>query len=647
MALNGPYKLMGDLNVRLIETAQQQNDFTHHLLRDLQAMQIMLDEGWFETEQMHIGAEQEICLVDPQCKPAPHAIAVLDRINSENYTTELAKFNVEVNLSPQPFKASCFSDMAAQLEAELSALDEALKGTQMEYLITGILPTLRKFDMGHDKITPLDRYYALMKAISKARGADQEIHIKGYDELNIRHDSAMLESCNTSFQVHLQVRPDEFVQKYNLAQLVAAPVMAISANSPMLFGKRLWHETRIALFQQSIDTRLASTHLRDRSPRVMFGNDWIRNSVLDLYKEDIARFKPMLMTTADDSLETLKQGITPKLRALMIHNSTVYRWNRACFGISPSGKPHLRIENRLLPAGPTTQDEMANAAFWLGLMNGMETHYPDFTSQMDFADVKSNFYNCAQTSLNAKIRWFADKKESVTKIIANELLPIAREGLEKNKVDAQDIDRYLGIIEARNEACQNGAAWMLRSYSHMTKDSSNEERVMAIASSLVRNQKSDQPVHEWPLAGLPERLNWHPSTMLVEEFMTKDLFTVQPQNILRLVADIMDWRHLRFIPVEDDQGKLIGLMSRRLITRHLVKNPEPDSTKTLVKDLMIENPITISPESTIFEAMNLMREHRIGCLPVVKKERLVGIVTEGNFLNITATLVKIINQKQA
>ena len=638
---------MGDLNVRLIKTNKQQNDFTHHLLRDLQAMQTMLEEGWFETDQMHIGAEQEICLIDQHHKPAPHAVEVLERIVSENYTTELAKFNVEVNLSPQPFKGSCFSDMNAELEAELAALEKALEGTGMRYLTTGILPTLRKFDVGKDKITPFERYYALMEAITRARGELQEIHIKGYDELNIRHDSPMLESCNTSFQVHLQVRPEEFVRKYNLAQLLAGPVMAISANSPLLFGKRLWHETRIALFQQSIDTRLASEHLREGSPRVTFGNSWIQNSVLDLYKEDIARFRPMLMTKADDSLAILKEGITPKLRALMIHNSTVYRWNRACFGISPSGKPHLRIENRILPSGPTTQDEMANAVFWLGLMNALDDHRTDITRQMDFAEVKSNFYNCAQTGLNTKIRWFGDKKESVTKIIAEELLPIAREGLEKNGVDKADIDKYLGIIEGRNQNTQNGASWILRSAHKMRENSSREERIMAIVSSMVKNQNSGKPVHEWPLAELPEILDWHPSSILVEEFMTKDLFTVRAEDILQLVADIMDWQHIRYLPVEDAKGKLIGLMSRRMITRHLIKNPHPDSTKTMVKDLMIKKPITISPESTIFEAMNLMREHKIGCLPVVKKDRLVGIVTEGNFLNITATLIKIINQKQA
>lgn len=638
---------MGDLNVRLIKTKKQQNDFTSCLLTDLRAMEIMLNEGWFETGQMHIGAEQEVCLVDQHFKPAPRSEEVLSRIKSENFTTELAKFNVEANLSPQPFKGSCFTDIAAELEAELNHLEQALEGTGMSYLTTGILPTLRKFDLGDENITPLTRYYALMDGIARARGEAQEIRIKGYDELNIRHDSAMLEACNTSFQVHLQVRPEEFVSKYNMAQMLAAPVMAISANSPMLFGKRLWQETRIALFQQSIDTRLASTHLRDRSPRVMFGNQWVKDSVLDIYKEDISRFRPILMTTCDDSLKLVTEGITPKLRALMIHNSTVYRWNRPCFGISPNGKPHMRIENRIIPSGPTPQDEIANAAFWLGLMNAMEEHYPYLSKQMDFSDVKTNFHNCAQTGLNTKIRWFSDKKESVTKIIQEELLPIAREGLMKNEVDPKDIDLYLGIIEARNASGQNGAAWMLRSFSQGAQEDSPEERLLALTASLVKNQQTKKPVHEWELATLNNLSSWYPSSILVEEFMTKDLFTVQQHDIIGLVADVMDWNHIRFTPVESEKGKLIGLVSMRMINRYLNKNQGKTDTKVTVQDLMIKKPITISPESTIFEAMNLMREHHIGCLPVVKKERLVGIVTEGNFLNITATLLKIMNQKRA
>lgn len=636
---------MGDLNVKLIKSQNEQNAFTRNLLDDLHILEQMLQEDWFEKGQMHIGAEQEICLLDEHYKPACIADEVLKKIQSDNYTTELAKFNVEVNLSPQPFTNSCLSDMGAELAHELQLLDKALEDTRLSYLTTGILPTLRKSDLSDDHITPLPRYYALMDAIRKMRGQDQEIHIKGYDELNVKHDSAMLEACNTSFQVHLQVTPEDFAAKYNLAQLIAAPTLALSANSPMLFGKRLWHETRIALFEQSIDTRITSDHLREQSPRVTFGNEWVSDSLLEIFKEDIVRFRPMLMTEREgDYHQMLKEGITPQLRALSIHNSTVYRWNRPCFGISPNGKPHLRIENRILPAGPTQLDEMANVAFWVGTMNAIGDHYPQVDQKMDFKEVKSNFYNCAQTGLNTKVRWFGKDKISVSKVIKEELIPIAREGLIKNKLNEADIDKYLGVISDRVETGQNGAVWALRSFKELATDSSKEEVILAITSSMSKNQQTGKPVHEWKLASLKELLKLHPSSILVEEFMTKDLFTVQKGDIIELVADMMDWKHIRFTPVEDKKGKLIGLVSMRMVTRHLQKNRTETPGSTRVQDLMIKNPITISPESSIFDAMNLMREHHIGCLPVVSNGRLVGIVTEGNFLNITATLLKIINQ---
>ena len=254
-------------------------------------------------------------------------------------------------------------------------------------------------------------------------------------KLNIKHDSAMFESCNTSFQVHLQVRPDEFVRKYNIAQVLAGPVLAISVNSPLLFGKKLWSETRIALFQQTVDTRRVSEHLRDRSGRVMFGNDWVHDSMVELFKEDISRFRVMLMCDTDqDAMELIEKGKTPKLRALNIHNSTVYRWNRACYGISPNGKPHLRIENRVLPSGPTVADEVSNAAFWIGLMTGFEDYSQEVTKDFEFDHVKENFLTAARNGLGAKFTWKGGKKIGASELVSEVLLPIAREGLSKNGV---------------------------------------------------------------------------------------------------------------------------------------------------------------------------------------------------------------------
>ena len=339
---------MGAKGVKVASNQQELNQFTRFLLKDIQALERMLEEDWFETDEIMIGAEQEICLVDEHYKPAPRNIEILKKLNHPNFTTELARFNLEANLDPLPFQKNCFSDLEKQINVLLKELDTVIQDFDLEYVLTGILPTIRRFDIEPENLTPLDRYRALIEAINRLRGNAYELKIAGLDELNIKQESALIEACNTSFQVHLQIKPHEFVSKYNIAQAIAAPVMAISSNAPMLFGKRLWNETRIALFQQSVDTRITGEHLRYSSPRVTFGNGWLRKSIMDLYKEDIVRFKVLLTAEVDEDVRAcIENKKTPKLKALNIHNSTVYRWNRPCYGISSSGKPHLRIENRI------------------------------------------------------------------------------------------------------------------------------------------------------------------------------------------------------------------------------------------------------------------------------------------------------------
>ena len=607
----------------------------------------MLDKKMFTETPVKIGAEQEICLVDKHFKPAPVNLEILEALNDDAFTTELAKFNLEVNLDPLDFTGDCFSNLHKTLDGKLEKLANVVHSREIEYITTGILPSLRKFDLGLDNLTPLKRYTALIKALGKQRGGAYELKIKGIDELNLQHDSAMLEACNTSFQVHLQVDPSNFVEKYNAAQVLSAPILAISANSPLLFGKRLWSETRIALFQQSLDTRTTSEHLRDRSPRVMFGNRWVEDSVLEIYKEDITRFRIMLMTDVKkDCLKELDEGQIPDLRALNIHNSTVYRWNRPCIGMSSDGKPHLRIENRILPSGPTVIDEVANACFWLGMMNAFDDHYAGIRKLMDFDTAKFNFLTSAFNGFEAEIKWFNDTKVQIPELIKKELLPIAREGLEKNGVNKEDIDKYLGVIEERNEVRQNGTSWIINSYSSLMKeDLGREEMPIAITASMIHNAKKEMPVHEWPLAKVRNIKQWHPAGILVEEFMTTDLFTVHKDDIPELVADMMDWQRIRYMPVEDEEGRLIGLISSRMLMRHFsgqIKLGLKESKK--VEDLMIKNPISISPESTIFDAIYLFKEHEIGCLPVVKSDKLVGIVTEGNFMGITKTLLKVLEE---
>ena len=636
---------MGFQKVNTIEGKNEMLHFVRNLLDDVQAFEYMLEHDWFESNITRIGAEQEMCLVHNKTfKPATINMEVLEKLGDKPWcVTELAKFNLETNLSPREFSGDCLSQLEAENLQYLKEIQAVLDQFDASIILCGILPTLRKHDLEMHNLTPKDRYYALMAAIQKhLLGTSFELRVEGIDELLVKHDSPLLEACNTSFQVHLQTAPKDFVRMYNIAQTLAGPVTAIAANSPLVFGRRLWHETRIALFQQSLDTRTTSDHMRERLPRVNFGSDWLRGDITEIYKEDISRFRVLLAGNIEESsIEMVKDGKTPKLRALQIHNSTVYRWNRPCYGISPNGKPHLRIENRVMPAGPTPVDEVANAAFWLGCMVSMGQQHDDITKHIDFVDTRDNFLKAAKFGIDTTFSWLKDKKVPVTELILKELLPMAREGLKYRKVKQADISKYMDIIEARAKDHKTGARWILRAFTALKKEVTNDEAVTAVTAAIVKNQKDNKPVHTWKEPTVSDLEDWRPSKIKVEEFMSTDLFTVQKDDLIELVAEIMNWRRIRYMPVENNKGELVGLISSRMLLRHFARRNElTDNVATTVKDIMIEKPITVTPDTPIMEAMHKMRESRIGCLPVVKGKELVGIITEMDFLRITSRLME-------
>jgi len=636
---------MGEQNVSSLNDAQQMQRFLQHLLADVQALEYMLKADWFEKDIVRIGAEQEMVLIDKKTfKPAPIAMEVLAKMKQHDWLeTELARFNLEINLQPQEFKGACFSKMEKENRTNLAKVKKQLQGFGADFLLTGILPTFRKFDLEMHNLTPKKRYKAILDAIhSQLIGNSFELRLMGIDELLVNHDSPLLEAVNTSFQVHLQVSPSSFVKMYNISQALAAPVMAIAANSPIVFGKRLWHENRIAIFQQAVDIRTTHGHMRQRSPRVTFGSGWLENSVLDIHKEDISRFRVLIAgDTEEDSLALIQKGEVPKLRALQVHNSTVYRWNRPCYGISPNGQPHLRIENRVMPAGPTVVDEFANAAFWLGLMVGMEQEVEDITTHISWEDVRDNFGKAARFGIDSKFTWFNDKKITACDLVLQYLLPIARKGLKAQKVNKKDIDKYLSIIEARATKHMNGARWTLRAFTKLKKEANNDEAVSVLTACMLKNQKGGQPVHNWELPKLSDLKQYRPAKLKVEEVMETDLFTVQQEDIIEFVAEIMDWRKIRYVPVEDTKGNLIGLVTSRMLLKQFTKRQRLNtSTAITVKEVMEKKPITISPETSILKAIKLMRKRKIGCLPVVKGKELIGMVTESIFMSFAGRLIE-------
>lgn len=616
--------------------------FTQRVLEDLRALEQILAEGMIEHDVRRVGAEQEVFLVDRSWRPALAATEVLATIDERaHFTTELALFNLEMNLDPLVFAGDCLSRMERQLGDLVARAREGARAHGLDLVLTGILPSLRKSDLGMESMVPEPRYYALAKGLDRLRGGAYQFHIKGLDELMIQHDSVMLEACNTSFQVHFQVAPDEFANLYNISQVALGPVLAAATNSPLLFGRRLWHETRIALFQQSIDTRSSIDHLRERSPRVTFGNRWVRKSVLELYREDIGRFRAILAAELpEDPFAVLAEGRAPRLQALTLHNSTVYRWNRACYGLT-DGKPHLRIENRVIPAGPSLVDEVANAAFWFGVNCALSSAHPDVTQVMDFGDAKSNFHAAARHGLRAQFRWIGGETIPAQTLICQRLIPAAGEALIERGIDAADVKHYLGIIEERVRSGINGSEWALRSLEQMGTRGNLSERMNALTAATLARQKENRPVHSWEPARLEEGGGWKESFNKVEQYMTTDLFTVHEDEPVELVANLMDWESIRHVPVEDHAHHLVGLVSYRALLRLLARGwPGEGQRNVPVSAVMKREVLSIPPEMPTLEAIRMMREHQVGCLPVVKNDKLIGIITQADFVDVARDLLE-------
>lgn len=620
--------------------------FTRRVLADLRALDRMIEDGLFEAGVRRIGAEQELFLVDPSLRPALASTAVLERVGDPHFTTELGQFNLELNLDPCVFQGDCLGRMERQLDALLAHLRATIEPMGLHAVLAGSLPTMRKSDLGRESMAPVARYSLLADAIDRMRGGHYDFNIRGIDELIVQHETMMLEACNCSFQVHFQVAPDEFARLYNVAQVVTAPVLAISVNSPLLFGRRLWHETRIALFQQSIDTRRSSLHLRERSPRVMFGTRWVERSVLELYREDVVRFRALLGgIEEEDPFAELDAGRVPRLRALTLHNSTVYRWNRACYG-QTDGVPHLRIENRVLPSGPTPADEMAGAALWFGLVSALAANVDDVREHMAFDVAKHNLHLAARLGLGAQLEWLDGRTRPAEALVRDVLLPLAEEGLRRCGVVEADVARYLGIVDRRAATGQTGAAWQLRSLAAMKRAGTPEhrgtpaDRLGALVGAMIARQADGAPVAEWPLAERAEGGGWEEAFMKVEHYMDTDLFTVTEDESVDLVANLMVWENVRHVPVEDDEHRLVGLVSYRALVRLIAEGGAPDATPMPVSAIMRRDPITCGPETTTLEAIRLMRAHRIGALPVVKDGQLVGIVTQQDFMDVARDLLE-------
>ncbi len=611
---------MGQQDVQSIHNEKARAEFIFKLLNDLKALEYMLENDQIERDIVRIGAEQELCLTNSEWRPANNATAILEAVNDPHFTTELAKYNLEINLDPLTLTGSCFSKMQHSLEKYLKHAEATANALDSHVVLTGILPTLTPRHLQMDYMTPSPRYYALNEELKTQRGESFKLHLRGVDELNIKNESVLYEACNTSFQMHLQIEPQDFVQSFNWAQAISGPVLAISTNSPLLFGRNLWEETRIALFTQSIDTRTLSSALKNQQARVSYGKQWASGTVVDLFKETAANFSAMLYRPIqEDSLAMVRDGKAPKLEALNLHNGTIYPWNRPCYGVG-GGKAHLRIENRYIPSGPTPLDEMANFAFWVGLMKARPKACDTMENCMPFWQIKQNFIKAARYGKESTMDWMGQQIPTC-QLIEQTLVPMAKAGLTKVGIDPKDIDTYLNVILART-ANKTGARWIVDTYRDLQQQNSDDYAKRMLVKSIYGYQQKGTPVHLWDKAA--DKLDLAAPSLL-KHIMSTKLFTVNQDDLAALATNVMDWNDIHHMPVVDFEDNLKGILT----WTHVIHTDYAHAIDSyqLVSDIMSKNVISASPNTPILEAIKTMKHHEIGCLPVVEGPTLVGIVT--------------------
>ena len=626
---------MGDHHVHTTPDADATRRFAHALLDDLAALETLVRDGRLERDVQRIGFEQECFLVDADGRPAHCAPQLLAALDPARFTSEIGRFNLEFGVDPLDLRAGALRTLEADVRRGLDDARAAARRHDADVVLAGILPSITRADLTRAALSPGPRYAALDARLVALAGGAIRTSIQGEDDLQLELDSVMLEACNTSIQVHLQVDPSRLVAVYNLAQLATAPVLAVAANSPLLLQRRLWHESRIPTFEQSVDARSGADRARGAWQRVHFGDAWVRGDILDLYRDQIARH-PVVLTRELDEVATQRvaHGAVPRLRALALHNGTLYRWNRLCYGVL-DGVPHLRIEHRPLPAGPTVRDEIANTAFFLGLVLGLERVCGDPADLLPFADARANFHAAAHHGLEATVRWIDGGAHRVRRLVLDTLLPIAADGLQNAGLDDDEITRALDVIAARADSGTNGARWMRDGWEAFTPLRNPVARAQALTRTMHARQWTVEPVTAWEPADPSALAGAAAHVRRVEEVMSTDLFTVRADDLLAVAAEVMRWKHIRHVPVQDDAGALVGLLSyRQLLAGRDVG--DRDGAQRPVRDVMITDVRTAAPHDTCADAVARLRTHGIGCLPVVHDGRLVGIVSERDFLPFAA-----------
>ena len=480
-------------------TGEDRRNYRAKLARSLDVFARMLHERLFETDPALVGQEIELNLVDSEGAPSMHNADVLEAIADPAWATEVGQFNLEINVPPRQLTGDAIGGLEAEIRGSLNAGDEKARSIGSRLVMIGILPTLAKADVSESTLSANERYRVLNEQIFAARGEDMQIEIDGAEQILTHADSITPEAACTSVQLHVQVSPDAFASYWNAAQAIAGVQVALAANSPFLFGRQLWHETRITLFEQATDTRPDELKRQGVRPRVWFGERWI-TSVFDLFEENIRYFPALLPICEDeDPLVVLDGGECPQLDEMSLHNGTIYRWNRPVYAVV-DGRPHLRVENRVLPAGPSVADVIANAAFYYGLVRVLaESERPVWT-QLSFTTAAENLHEGARHGMSAELYWPGLGQASVAELVLRRLLPMAHDGLGRWGVSSAHADRLLGIIEQRCLTGRTGAAWQIATVADLSErhGADRPEALRQMTQRYIEHMHTNQPVHTWP-----------------------------------------------------------------------------------------------------------------------------------------------------
>ena len=467
---------------RFNKTDYQQ--FASHLKKETALVEKWFDDKKFSTSSLTAGYELEAWLIDKTGNPVAINEAFLKLADNDLLSPELAKFNIELNVTPEKLSHGVLTTFETELDKLWQQCSSAAQSLDSQIIGIGILPTLQDSDLTLKNISLLDRYKALNEQVLRQRdGVKIELNINGEDHLRLKHKDVMLEAAATSLQIHIQVPQDVAARYYNASVLLSAPMVAVSANSPCLFGHRLWQETRIPVFEQAVPTGGYGGASSGPVHRVSFGSGYVRDSLFECFQENLAHF-PVL-------LPVHYQKDQDKIPYLRLHNGTIWRWNRPLIGFDDDGTPHLRIEHRVCASAPTTIDNIANIAFYYGLVHYYATVEEPPEHAMLFTAAKDNFYRAAQIGLKHKTHWLSKNTHTLKKIILDQLLVEAETGLYKLGISQQDSQRYLSIIQRRVEKNRTGSQWQINFLNTHQGDRTQ------LTLNYLSNQISGQPVHEW------------------------------------------------------------------------------------------------------------------------------------------------------